>query len=86
MSSSIYPPLNELGPDTVDPGLRVQANGAVRLYPLVRNDLAHEETSRMFSEIRRVNFDEMICPECGGKVSTRLGTDRANARQGCTDL
>lgn len=32
-------PLNKLRPDSVDLGVRVQANRAVRLYPLVRNDL-----------------------------------------------
>jgi len=42
-SSSIYPHskscVRSLPPDTVDPGLRVQANRAVRPDSLVRNDL-----------------------------------------------
>jgi hypothetical protein len=42
-SSSIYPHskicVRSLAQDVVDPGLRVQANRAVRVDPLVRNDL-----------------------------------------------
>jgi len=29
--------------------------------------MLERKTFRMFSEIRRVNFDEMICPECGAR-------------------
>lgn len=63
-------PLSKLRPDTVDPGVRVQANRAVRLDPLARNDLV------------RTNSDIPVRRDAGDETFEYSGRDAEGTADG----